>query len=931
MSANAARLVPLSRAAEESGRADLQRYAQHVRPRVAEMLRAVRLDVSYHRAAGDWLHHEADGRDIRVLDALGGYGSTFFGHNHPALTAALVDSVRQGRPFAAQASVRGAAARLAERLSALVEASTGSPAIATFTNSGTETVEAARKHATLAYEQRQRAALARVRRTLRHTSDRLESGAVVLTDAVRGDWAARFGRPAPKTWPAMARALLVQAQRVLAAPGGFVSLDGSFHGKTGSALALTHGEHYRRPFRVDDALVRFIDPFAADAREQLDALIERRSQDLVLPLAAEGELRLTAERCCALAALFFEPVQGEGGIRELPAEFLRVARERADAQGFLLVADEIQTGMGRTGRFFATDHFGIAADCYLLSKSLGGGLTKIGALLVRADRYEADFGLLHSSTFAEDDHSAAVALAALDLLRDEGLADAVARRGDELLAGLGALCQRFPHAFVTARGRGLLLGLELRDLSQSQAPLARALSTQGLIGYVAAGFLLHHGRLRVAPSLSSPHTLRIEPSAYLTADDIAHLMKALHALGQVLEHQDYGALIEYATLDTRPADDAPVASRSYAVRPVTFWTEFAEQGDAPSHGHDAVRRVAFLGHFIHLDDVSRWEPSFERLSAASRRVLLDRVAPVVAPHPILQRRVEGEHGRAIDFMFIGLTHDSAGIEARMRERRLEPLVDELQQAVDLAEDFGCEVIGLGGYTSIVTRNGKALSTRRAVLTTGNSLTAAMTIQALQVAAEAQGIRLADATLGVLGAGGNIGQLLTRVLAPQVARVVLVGRPGRLAGLQSLAAELGDGACVTDDVDQLAGADLVIGASNSAGEPLADVAFTDRPRVVCDVAVPPDAPADLSQRAPKTALVMGGLVQVPNAPDFRVPGVPLAAGRIFACMAETMTLGLTPALEPARLGQLDADAVQRIAAAAQRAGLRLAEAKAARSF
>jgi predicted amino acid dehydrogenase len=174
-------------------------------------------------------------------------------------------------------------------------------------------------------------------------------------------------------------------------------------------------------------------------------------------------------------------------------------------------------------------------------------------------------------------------------------------------------------------------------------------------------------------------------------------------------------------------------------------------------------------------------------------------------------------------------------------------------------------------------------------------------------------------------------LLTRVLAPQVARVVLVGRPGRLAGLQALAAELGDGASVGDDVAQLADAGLVIGASNSAGEPLADVAFSDRPRVVCDIAVPPDAPADLPQRSARTRLVMGGLVQVPNAPDFRVPGVPLAAGRIFACMAETMTLGLTPALQPARLGHLEADAVRRIARAARRAGLLLAEAKEGRSF
>jgi len=908
------------------------RYARYVRPAVAEMLRAVRLDVTYHHASGDWLTHHADGRDIDVLDALGGYGSTFFGHNHPALTSALINCLRAGRPFAAQASVRAATARLAERLSELCAASTGSPAIVTLTNSGAEAVEAARKHAALAATRRRHAALARVRRTLRQMTERIDAGSVQLTAATRDAWQACFGRPVPRSWAAMARALQRHAEQVLATPDTLAALSGGFHGKTGGALALTHGDHHRQPFGVDDRQVRFIDAHAPDARERFDALIEGCRVPLILPHAAEGELQLSTERVCTLAALFYEPIQGEGGIRELPADFLQFVRTRADEHGFLLIADEIQTGMGRTGRFFASDHAGVAADVYLLSKSLGGGLAKIGAMVVRADRHEADFGRLHTSTFAEDEHSATVALAALDLLRDDDLATAAALRSAEILDRLHQLCERFPHAYVAARGRGLLLGLELRDLSESQAPFARALSQQGLLGYLAAGFLLHHGRLRIAPSLSSPHTLRIEPSAYFSEEDTDHLVAALETLGQVLEHQDYGALIEFATLNTRPAGDVPVVSRSHAARPVTYWSEFAQPEDTAAAA-PPVPRVAFLGHFIQLDDVTGWEPSFDRLSADSRRILLERVAPVIAPHPILQRRVRGDNGRAIDFMFIGLPNHSAGIEAALRERRLEPLVARVQQAVDVAESCGCSVIGLGGYTSIVTRNGKALHTRSAVLTTGNSLTASMTVDALHFAAREQGIAMAEATLGVLGAGGNIGQLLTRVLAPEVKRVVLIGRPGRLDGLHALAREIGADVSVevSDDVGALAGADLVVGASNSAGEPLAAVAFDTRPRVVCDVAVPPDAPAHLTQRHPRTRLVMGGLVRVPNAPDFRVPGVPLEVGHMYACMGETMTLGLSPTLAPARLGQLDAAAVRRIAAAAQRAGLRLGGVKAARSF
>ena len=110
-----------------------------------------------------------------------------------------------------------------------------------------------------------------------------------------------------------------------------------------------------------------------------------------MPYADDGELRLTPNAISRIGAFFFEPIQGEGGIRPLPARFLADARELADAEGFALVADEIQTGMGRTGYFFATEHARVRVDYALLGKSLGGGLTKIGALLVASDRYVEDF------------------------------------------------------------------------------------------------------------------------------------------------------------------------------------------------------------------------------------------------------------------------------------------------------------------------------------------------------------------------------------------------------------------------------------------------------------------------------------------------------------------------------------------------------------
>src|SRR5690606_30008518 len=114
-------------------------------------------------------------------------------------------------------------------------------------------------------------------------------------------------------------------------------------------------------------------------------------------------------------------IQGEGGVREVPADTLRALRSLADRHAAALVFDEIQCGMGRTGTFLASSAAEVVADYYLLSKSLGGGLVKISALLVDREHSVADFGRYHTSTFADDALSCVVAQSALKLLRENQL------------------------------------------------------------------------------------------------------------------------------------------------------------------------------------------------------------------------------------------------------------------------------------------------------------------------------------------------------------------------------------------------------------------------------------------------------------------------------------------------------------------------------
>ena len=239
-----------------------------------------------------------------------------------------------------------------------------------------------------------------------------------------------------------------------------------------------------------------------------------------LTLSDDGVLDLDETSFVNVAACFYEPIQGEGGVVPVPDGYARALREATARAGVPLVIDEIQSGMGRTGTFLASQPSGVVGDYYLLSKSLGGSLAKISAMLVDRSRYDREFGYLHTSTFVEDDFSSAIALEALDVLRGDDLLSRAREKGDALRAKLVLVQKRFPKQVRSIRGRGLMLGVEFDDQATSPSPFLRVAAAQGLLGYLLSGYLLRVHRVRMAPTLSSPGTIRIQPSAYISEDDI---------------------------------------------------------------------------------------------------------------------------------------------------------------------------------------------------------------------------------------------------------------------------------------------------------------------------------------------------------------------------------------------------------------------------
>ncbi|MCA8948686.1 MAG: acetylornithine transaminase [Planctomycetes bacterium] len=238
----------------------------------------------------------------------------------------------------------------------------------------------------------------------------------------------------------------------------FVALEGGFHGRTLGALSLTHAEKYRVPFGplLD---VAWVPPGDLAALER--CLHER------LP-----------------AALVIEPIQGEGGVRELPGDYLRGARELCDRTGTILVHDEIQSGCGRTGHFLAAQHHDVTPDVVTIAKPIAAGLP-MGACLARGELAHVFDKGDHGSTFAGGPLVCRAALVFLDAL-DGGLLDNVAARGAELRAGLERLAAELP-VIAEVRGRGLMLGLRLHH---SAALAQRRLYDAGLIVNCTAGDVL---------------------------------------------------------------------------------------------------------------------------------------------------------------------------------------------------------------------------------------------------------------------------------------------------------------------------------------------------------------------------------------------------------------------------------------------------------
>lgn len=856
-------------------------YGEYAKPYVANLLQLLAIDRVYAKAEGDVL---TDMNGNEVLDLLGGYGSTLLGHNHPRLVDVLCAAYAARVPTHAQASVREGSARLAERINQLLRRSFGADAthLVHLASTGTEAVEAAIKHATLEYVERRKGWSTSVEKMMVELADQRPDDAMVAT---LRDWKHTIDHETPV----------------------LLAVRGSYHGKTAASVSATWNPAFRVMFDRAPICTAFLDANDLEQCERTVASLTRVSPIQGMPSFSP------------IVGLIFEPLQSEGGVFLLPETFIRWMEKLRCEWGMPLIADEIQSGFFRTGTFLCCDHFSLQPDYVLLGKSLGGGLSKISAVCIDRARYVDEFGILHSSTFAEDEPSSLVALEAIEEI--EALSTSVAKRAAHFEArmrlGVAAIRAETGPFISEIRGKGFLLGIDF-DLAGENAEIPLFLKTAtdaGLGAYLFMSYFLAQHSIRVGVTVSNPRVIRVEPSIYISDERIDRFLGALRELSKLVSDGKLLSMTAHLWRDLLDERALDVRSKPL-VRP-------------PLSQSRGLPRISFITHFIDLQNVGNMDATLRALSEAERSRFMATFGDVAAPVIYHEQVVESAGGDRILLELYGIMRITEFFEQSLRQKNLKGL-EAVRAAMSLAESRNSTLAGLGQYTSIVSSNGLLVKDYGPSVTTGNSLTAGFAFATLRKALNDSGRDLSECRVGVVGAAGNICNVLTQVIGDHAASLTLIHRDGCEPARRMISAMdrvLANSAINPSRVEtsanlaQLIDCDAIVLGTNTT-DSLITPDVLKAGAVIVDISVPSNVDPSVFQRRPDVKAYHGALAHLPNGQSLTTEWMPLPKGQIYACLAETITLGLSRRTGHYSLGALRKEQVLEILDLAGEMGIRL---------
>ena len=734
-----------------------------------------------------------------------------------------------------------------------------------------------------------------------------------------------------------------------------ISAANSFHGKTLGSLSATGKNSYQTPFRAPaPGFLRI--PY--NDTDSLRNILEENRENV--------------------AAFIIEPVQGEGGVIVGNANYLQAAQKLCNEYGVVFIVDEIQTGLGRTGKLFACEHAGLDPDIMVLAKALGGGLLPLGVCLSSPRVWNDDFGMLHSSTFANNNVTCAVGVAVLEKLcrDDRSFVQEIKEKGDYLLAGVQRLEENYPTVVKEVRGQGLMVGVEFESMRDVGSYEMAYMEDQGGFTALIAGFLLNVYQIRLAPFLNNSMTLRLEPTLTISYAEIDRVLEALEVICQILNNHDYASLYRYLIGDRRH----PKVTNDYQ--------SYSRRNKASilQPGEQASKKFAFIIHYPAPEDVVTNNPSFASYSRNQLYQLMQWESRITDPGiACYMPAIRSKCGTIAEGWLIGVP---LGAREMMNLPQAD-VVDMIAKAVDMGRDLGAEIVGLGALTSVVTKGGKAVTGRGVAITSGNSFTTLMAIDALFLGAEKMYIEPIAARGGVVGANGSIGRACALMVSEKLCQITLFGSPEHPTSsklrLDSLANDIfeyarsrlltgerdgmslwlsrlvnilhnkdedtayqfierimeGDKLSLsfindvcdylgvicpletsTDISGKLLECDLVVAASNSP-DYLIYSANLRSGAVVCDVARPADVAPEVCEQRNDVLILEGGLVQYPDTICFG-PNLGYRDGVNLACLSETVLLALEGDCQDYSIGnRLSLETVQYLRELARKHGFGLA--------
>ncbi len=685
---------------------------------------------------------------------------------------------------------------------------------------------------------------------------------------------------------------------------GILASENSFHGKTFGALSATGNKGYQEDFFAPAehfGHIKFGDTGALEAE-----------------LSANPGV---------YAAFIVEPIQGEGGIVEPPSGYLAAVKEICERHGVLLILDEIQTGLGRTGCLFAFEEEKIVPDVLVLAKALGGGLMPVGACISSARVYTEEFAMKHSSTFAGNSLACRVGLKVLDVLTEnKGAAiDHVKKVGQVLKDGLLGLRDQYPNLIKEVRGRGLMLGLEF-NMEREQFPgsLLGVMAEQELLTPAISSYLLNVEKVRVAPTLNGNEVIRIEPPLTITEEQCREALQKLESMLEVLNEGNTARFLAYL-VRPRVGNDFP------------RFEAFPENDVAPT-GDPNEGRFAFLIHALDLESYHQFDNSLLAFTEEELADLTGRFGDMVGPFVAGKTRICSQAGRTAYGEFIALPRTTDEFLEMPRKQAMA----ELKAAVALARDRGARIVGLGAFTAVASMGGLYLKNEGVPITTGNSYTVVAAVDAVNTATERLDMDRSGITAGIVGATGSIGRGISLLLSETVPRLVLIGNPNNTTASERLhlvAAEIyryqsaliqqgrrlkpgsmghllleckdlpspdapmeefeafaeGEGRSkglieFSTDIDAvLSRADVVISATSATGKVI-HAGNLKQGAVVCDISRPANVSEEVDEARPDVLVIDGGVIEVPGLPSFGWD-FGFEQGLAYACMAETMLLAL----------------------------------------